>query len=646
LRLVRQRQFLNVVDEDAAHASFADACSHLEPRIEQVPLNRALGRILASDVAAAVDVPGFDRSNVDGFAVHAVDTYGAEELEPIALTLSHVTLAAGDAPGEGFDTPTGTAVQIATGGVVPRGTDAVVMIEHTEPMGAGIEISRSVAPGANVSYAGSDIGRGDTVLRRGIALTSRDTAVLAAVGIAHVDVISRPRVAVVSTGDEIVAPGGALTLGQVFDSNQPMLLDAVAELGCEPVPSGIAPDDLDVVESMLEALVTGPDAVDIVLLSGGTSKGEGDVNSEAVSRLAARLPDSPGIVVHGVALKPGKPILLSVIAGTPVVVLPGFPTSAVFTFHEFVAPLLRRLSGVPDDAVHTIDAVAPMRIASVSGRTEYSLVDLVEGNDGLAAYPLGAGSGSVTAFGRADGFVRIPASTEYVSEGERMVVRLLEDRVRIPDLVVIGSHCVGLDYLLGLLSEDGFRIKAIPVGSTAGLAALARGEGDVAGTHLLDADTGRYNESFLPAGVRLVSGYDRRQGIVYRANESGLADVVDDQLHEAIRSDRYRMVNRNPGSGTRILIDQLLEGSQPPGYLHQVKTHNGVAAAVEQGRADWGMTLETVADTAGLGFRFVANERYDFAVRADRWDRPAVVALRRLLDNEQVRSDLGEIGFK
>jgi putative molybdopterin biosynthesis protein len=646
LRLVKQRQFLNVVEEDAAHASFSNACRHLAPRIEHIPLGRALRRILAADVEATVDVPGFDRSNVDGFAVHAVDTYGAEELEPITLALSDVTLAAGDAPGEGFETPAGMAVQIATGGVVPRGTDSVVMIEHTEPAGRHIEISRSVAPGANVSYAGSDIGRGDTVLRRGIALTSRDTAVLAAVGISHVDVISKPRVAVVSTGDEIVTPGDTLALGQVFDSNQPMLLDAVAELGCEPVPSGIAPDDVDIVESMLEALVTGPNAIDVVLLSGGTSKGAGDVNSAAVTRLAERLPNSPGIVVHGVALKPGKPILLSVIAGTPVVVLPGFPTSAVFTFHEFVAPLLRHLSGLPKDAVRTVEAIAPMRIVSAPGRTEYSLIDLVEGDDGLAAYPLGAGSGSVTAFGRADGFVRIPASTEYVAEGERMMVRLLEDRIRMPDLVVIGSHCVGLDYLLGLLSADGYRIKAIPVGSTAGLAALGRGEGDVAGTHLLDAVTGRYNESFLPTGVRLVSGYDRRQGIVYRSDEQGFGGLDNDQLFETIRSDRYRMVNRNPGSGTRILIDRLLDGSQPAGYLHQVKTHNGVAAAVEQGRADWGMTLETVADTAGLGFRFVANERYDFAVRESRWDRPAVVALRHLLDDETVRRELAEIGFK
>jgi len=642
---VKQRQFLNVVDEDAAHAAFSSACSHLRSQREQVPLSHALGRILADDVTAAVDVPGFDRSNVDGFAVHAVDTYGAEELEPIMLALSDVTLAAGDTPREGFDTPSRTAVQIATGGVVPRGTDAVVMIEHTDPVDVAIEVSRSVAPGSNISYAGSDIGRGDTVLRRGIALTSRDTAVMAAVGTDRVEVIARPRVAIVSTGDEIVKPGGSLVLGQVFDSNQPMLLDAVTELGCEPVPAGIAPDDVDAVESMLETLITGPNAVDVVLLSGGTSKGEGDVNSEAVTRLAARLPDSPGIVVHGVALKPGKPILLSVIAGTPVIVLPGFPTSAIFTFHEFVAPLLRRLSGVPDDAVHTADAIAPMRISSVPGRTEYSLVDLVEGNDGLAAYPLGAGSGSVTAFGRADGFVRIPASTEYVAAGERMTVRLLEDRVRIPDLLVIGSHCVGLDYLLGLLAADGYRIKEIPVGSTAGLAALSRGEGDVAGTHLLDADTGLYNESFLPSGVRLVPGYDRRQGIVYRSGEPGLDGIDDDSLSEAIRSNRYRMVNRNPGSGTRILIDQLLDGYQPAGYLHQVKTHNGVAAAVEQSRADWGMTLETVAETARLEFHFVANERYDFAVREDRWDRPAVVALRRLLNSEQVRANLAEIGF-
>ena len=641
---MKQRQFLNVVDEDVAHEAFRTACAHLHPRTERIALEHTHGRVLAEDVIARVDVPGFDRSNVDGYAVRAVDTYGAEELDPVAVAVSPITLAAGDAPPDGFEAPPGTAVQIATGGVVPRGTDAVVMVEYTEPTEGGVVLTRSVAPGSNISFAGSDVGRGDTVLRRGIVMTSRDTAVLAAVGAATVDVVVRPRVAVLSTGDEIVPPGSIPGVAQVPDSNQPMLLDAVRELGCEPIAGGIVPDDLDLVESTVEELTSAEEAVDVVLLSGGTSKGEGDINADAVTRLADRLPGSPGIVVHGVALKPGKPILLSVIAGTPVVVLPGFPTSAVFTFHEFVAPLLRGLSGVPDNTVQTVEAFAPMRITSVPGRAEYSLVDLVEGTGGLAAYPLGAGSGSVTAFGRADGFIRIPATTEYVAEGAPVTVRLLSGQLRTHDLVVIGSHCVGLDYLLGRLADEGFRIKSIPVGSTAGLAALGRGEGDVGGTHLLDAATGVYNEAFLPPGVSLIPGYDRRQGVAYRLDDPTLASG-DIDLIEEVRSDRHRMVNRNPGSGTRILIDDLLEGQRPPGYLHQAKTHNGVAAAIDQGRADWGMTLETVASAAGLSFQFVANERYDLAYREDRADRPAVAALRRLLENDGVRAALADLGF-
>ena len=640
-----QRQFLDVVDEDVAHDAFRRVCAHLTRRTQTVPLDEALGRVLGQDVVARIDVPGFDRSDVDGYAVRAVDTYGAEELDPVTLAASPVTLAAGDAPPGDFEAPPATATQIATGGVVPRGTDAIVMVEYTEPVAGGIAVSHSVAPGANITFAGSDIGRGDTILRRGLVLTSRDTAVLAAVGIADVNVVVRPRVAVLSTGDEIVPPGTEPVVGQVVDSNGPMLLDAVRELGCEPVSAGIAPDDVAVVESTIEALITDPDPVDVVLLSGGTSKGEGDINSDAILRLAERLPDSPGIVVHGVALKPGKPILLSVVASRPIVVLPGFPTSAVFTFHEFVAPLLRRLSGIPEDAAHSVQAIAPMRITSVPGRAEYSLVDLVEGSDGLAAYPLGAGSGSVTAFGRADGFIRIPAATEYVEERAEITVRLLSEQLRTHDLVVVGSHCVGLDYLLGLLADEGYRVKSIPVGSTAGLSALGRGEGDVGGTHLLDAETGIYNESFLPTGVRLIPGYDRRQGFAYRADDPVLTGVDEETLLGEIRSDQHRMVNRNPGSGTRILIDELLDGHKPPGYLHQVKTHNGVAAAIEQRRADWGMTLETVAKAAGLGFHFVANERYDFAVPEDRWDRPAVVALRHLLEDPSVRMELAERGF-
>jgi len=643
---VRQRQFLDVVDEAVAHERFDAATAHLTPRFEQIPLDQASGRVLGEDVVAAVDVPGFDRSNMDGFAVRAADTYGAEELEPVVLAVADLSLAAGQAPPEGFELAPGHAVPIATGAVVPRGADAVVMVEHTEPDPAGVRVTKPSAPGGNVTFAGSDIGRGEIVMRRGTQLTSRETGVLAAVGVAEVTVVRRPRVAVISTGDEIVTPGRSMDVGRVYDSNQRILLDAVAELGGEPLGRGIIPDDERLLEAAIEPLLTGPDPVEAVLLSGGTSKGEGDVNATVVHRLAERLPDSAGVLVHGVALKPGKPILLAVIARTPVVVLPGFPTSAIFTFHEFVAPLVRRLSGQaePDRAV--VEAVTPLRITSVPGRTHYSLVDLVVGSDGLAAYPLGAGSGSVTAFGRADGFIRIPANTEYVAEGAKVPVHLLHAEIRPADLAAIGSHCIGLDYLLGLLTDEGFRVKMVPVGSMGGITAVGRGEADVAGIHLMDGDTGEYNAPFLPQGVRLLRGYRRRQGIVFRKGDPLLDGADEEALFAVVRQGPVRMVNRNPGAGTRIIIDQLLEGRTPDGYLHQAKTHHAVAAAVEQSRADWGVTLDTVAASAGLGFHFLQDELYDLAVPESRWDRPAVVALRRLLDDAAVAVGLQTLGFE
>ncbi len=642
---MKQRQFLDVVDEAVAHARFERACASLLPQSETIRLDEALGRVLAADVVAGVDVTAFDRSNVDGYAVRAEDTFGAEELRPVTMKVSGVSLAAGQAPPTGFEVEAGTAVVVATGGVVPRGADAVLMVEHTEPDPKGIRLVRPAVPGGNITFAGSDIGRGETVMRRGTRLSSRETAVLAAVGADRLEVIVRPRVGVVSTGDEIVQPGHELETGQVYDSNQRMLLDAAAELGCEPVACGIVSDDEALLEAAVEGLLSGPDAVDVVLLSGGTSKGEGDLNATVVKRLAAQRPDSAGIVVHGVALKPGKPVLLAVVGGTPVVVLPGFPTSAVFTFHEFVAPLLRRLAGLTTPERAVVRATVPLRITSASGRTEYSLVDLAQGPAGLAAYPLGAGSGSVTAFGRADGFIRIPATTEYVEAGADVDVHLLHAEVRPADLAAIGSHCVGFDYLLGLLAGRMYRVKMVPVGSTGGLTAVGRSEADVAGIHLLDEQSGEYNVPFLPQGVRLLTGYRRRQGIVFRPEDEELRRADDDGLVAMLVDGTRRMVNRNPGSGTRVLIDRLLGGARPDGYLHQTRTHHAVAAAVQQGRADWGVTLDTVAAAAGLTFRFLRDEEFDFAVPAARWDRPAVVALRELLEDPAVVAELQALGF-
>jgi putative molybdopterin biosynthesis protein len=518
------------------------------------------------------------------------------------------------------------------------------MVEHTVPIEGGVLVSRPVVPGENISYAGSDIGRGEFVARTGTTLSARETGVLASVGLDRVQAWKRPRVVVISTGDEIVAPGSQLALGQVYDSNQRILLDTITELGAIATPGGIIADRSLLLRAELERLLA-DDGTDMVVLSGGTSKGEGDLNAQVVSALGEEDEDWPGIVVHGVALKPGKPLLLAVLAGKPVVVLPGFPTSAVFTFHEFVAPLIRRMGGDRAGAGSIVTAVAPLRIGGAPGRTSYVLVDLVESSGGIVAYPLGAGSGSVTAFSRADGFIRIPSTTEYVEEGAVLDVRLIDPRVRLADLVVIGSHCVGLDHLIGLVSGQGYAVKMIPVGSQAGLSALARGEGDVAGVHLLDEETGTYNLPFAPDGVQVVKGYGRRQGVAFRAEDPEFS-VGEPEFLETIRGSQRRMVNRNRGAGTRVLIDALLDGARPDGYLHQARTHHAVAAAIEQGRADWGMTLETVARAAGLGFRFVANEEFDLAVREDRADKPAVRALLALLVDPGVRSELRDLGFE
>ncbi len=641
----QQEQFLDAIDEATAHRRFDAATAHLTPRTEEVALGEALGRVLSADVRAPVDAPAFDRSNVDGFAVRAADTFGAEEMSPRRLAVSSSHLAAGASPAADLVVAAGVAVPIATGGVLPRGADAVLMVEYTVPDGDAIRVQHAVAPGANVSFAGSDIGRGEIVLRRGQVLTSRETGMLAAVGVARVPVFAAPRVAILSTGDEIRAPGETLGVGQVFDSNQRIVADAVRELGCEAVEGGIVADDSTALAAAIRRFLVGADATDVLILSGGTSKGAGDLNYRVVADLAKSLPDSPGILVHGVALKPGKPLCLAVLAGRPVVILPGFPTSAIFTFHEFVAPLLRRLAGRRDDPEATVAAIAPLRIPSSSGRTEYTLVDLVEGPAGLAAYPIGAGSGSVSAFSRADGFVRVPHDVEFVPEGAKIEVRLLGRGVRPADLVAIGSHCVGLDWLLGRVADAGFLVKSIAVGSQGGLTALARGEGDVAGVHLLDPMTGEYNRGFLPPGVRLLPGYGRRQGLVFRRGDARFEAKGLDRFLDEVTKPGMRMVNRNPGAGTRLLLDRALAGARPDGWTNQAKSHYAVAAAVAQGRADWGMTLDVLAAANGLGFVFVQDERFDLAIPESRWDRPAVAELRRLLADEATRDGLRRLGL-
>src|SRR5215212_3162928 len=635
---VHQEQFLTVLPRDEAVRRFEAALDLAPLGVERLPLAAALGRVLAEDVAAPIDVPPFDRSGVDGFAVCAADLVAARETAPVTLRLNAEVIACGVAPA--LTVAPGTATPIATGGPIPRGADAVVMVEHTEPAGEdAVAVRRAPAPGAFIAFAGSDMTQGDVILRRGASIGSREIGMLAACGVAEAPAFGKPRVGVLSTGDELVEPGGSLRPAAIYDANGPIVCAAVAENGGEPVFYGAIPDDEAALDAALRMAFA---ACDMVILSGGTSKGAGDLTYRLVARLG-----EPGIVAHGVALKPGKPLCLAVCAGKAVVVLPGFPTSAMFTFHDIVAPVLRRLAGLPPRADARAPATAPVRVASELGRTEYVMVSLVAGEDCLAAYPTGKGSGAVTTFAQADGFVTIDALADALPAGSAVSVSLLTPHVRAPDLAIIGSHDPGLDVLVGRLAAQDVVTRVLAVGSLGGLAAARRGECDLAPIHLLDPKTGLYNASFLTPGLELVPGWWRMQGVVFRANDIRFEGREPEAAVQAALADpTCLMVNRNPGAGTRILIDGLLGGARPQGYWNQPRSHNAVAAAVAQGRADWGVAIAPVAARYGLGFLPVGEEHYDFALVAGRRPRPAVAAFLALLREPAVQDDLRQMGFR
>ncbi len=656
---VRQDQFLNVISRDDAFCKFHEALRPQPLSAVRVTLHAAHGMILAEEVVSEIDVPAFDRANVDGFAIVSADTFGSLDEHPSQLLLNDEVLATGVFPT--IAVQRGTATAIATGGMVPRGADAVVMIEHTETVELsdkpGIEVRRACAPGESVTFAGTDISRGETVAWRGTLLTAREIGVLAAIGRCDVAVVPRPKVAIISTGNEIVPPGEPLPVGCVYDSNAAILASSVHELGGESVVLGVVRDSLD---ELKIAVQQGLESCDLVVMSGGTSKGAGDISYEVVREF-----NDPGIVAHGVALKPGKPLCLAVTRGKGVVILPGFPTSAVFTFHEFVAPVIRMLSGREaiggdnEAAIAsqtrrrpTMTAVLPIAVNSDRGRTEYLLVSLVQTPSGWSAYPMGKGSGSVTTFSRADGFITIPATIEMLDAGTEVEVTLIDQQIEPADLNIIGSHCVGLDVIVGRLREWGVSSKVMHVGSLGGLAAARRGECDIAPIHLLDPETDTYNEPFLSGELTLIRGYTRMQAFLFRQGDPRFAGKsIDEAFNAAVTDATCVMVNRNTGSGTRLLIDQLLaehgadSGNRPPGYGVQPKSHQAVAAAILQGRADWGVAIDTVAQGLELGAIPIRAENYDFAVPIERASREAVLQFQRALDDPKVIARLKSLGL-
>jgi putative molybdopterin biosynthesis protein len=615
----------------------------------EAELTNSLGKVLAEDVTSRIDVPGFDRSTMDGYAVKAQDTFGATEVKTRILKL-----VGKSEPGI---VPTitlneGETSEISTGAPIPIGANAVVMVEFTRTSDNEVEISRSVTPGENVMAAGSDIMAGEVVLRRSQIITSREIAIMAAIGRKNVIVIGSPKVAILSTGNELIPPGSELSRMKIFDINAYSIAAAVYESGGTPIILGIVPDDEDEIRNILKRAV---ESADLVLTSGSTSAGSRDLIPKIISSIKGSQ-----IIANGLAVKPGKPALVAIVAGKPLFALPGNPTSALMVFYELVKPTIRRLGGISFD-IHmpSMDARLAFKTISVRGKQELLPVHIVKEETGnYLAYPTLAGSGAITSLALADGFVRVSSDRDVLPEGETVQVHLFNQNIRPSDILIVGSHCIGIDILLKVISEKTKPVmgKIINVGSLGGLQALKRGEADLAGIHLLDENSGDYNKPFikkldLENRIILVRGYVREQGFMTRKNSANKVNDFSDLLNSEIH-----FINRNRGSGTRILIDMSLGHvaqnknmslhelvKKINGYDLEAKSHTAVASAVSQGKVDVGFGIRTVAEQNGLDFVSHSFERFDFAINNTRINKESIQIFLEILKSKEFGSQLKDL---
>ncbi|PSP79716.1 molybdopterin biosynthesis protein [Halobacteriales archaeon QS_1_68_20] len=626
-----RREFHDLADP--ADAAETIRSLDLDPGAERVPLADARGRVLAERVDAGIDVPGFDRASMDGYAVRAADTFGADEADPAPLDVVGA-VHAGEAPDVVVEE--GTAAEISTGAVMPDGADAVVMVERTDSEGGSVLVRTAVAPGDNVMHAGADVAAGERALGPGTRLTAREVGLLSALGVDEVPVRSRPRVGVVSTGDELVRPGDDLNhrRGQIHDVNSYGVAAAVEEAGGEPVvyphaggaaaaasperASGPVGDDLDELERVLTRAA---EECDLVLSSGSTS-------ASAVDVIYRVIEDRGELLLHGVAVKPGKPMLVGTLGGAAYVGLPGYPVSALTIFRTFVAPAVRNAAGLPEPATATVEGRMAGEERYGEGRRRLMPAGLVEDGDGdLLVYPVDKGSGATTSLVEADGVVEVPADTEYLAAGERVTVELFSADVRPPSLLGVGEDDPALSRLLDRLSNPRYHA----VGTREGVRRLRDGLPDVC----VVAGDPRREVDAEPLGA-----WTREWGLVVPAGNpdgvEGLADLVDRDL---------RLVNRGTDSGLRSSLDDALAAiadergerrrelaDAVDGYDLTVRAHESPARTVAAGEADAGLGLRVTAERLGLGFVPLGDQRVQMLANSDRTDKPGVTSLATAIE--------------
>jgi putative molybdopterin biosynthesis protein len=647
--MAERKEFRDLASPEAAREAIASL--ELGGGVEAVPLAEARGRVLAKRIDAEIDVPGFDRASVDGYAVRAEDTFGAGEADPALLPRAGA-VHAGERPDAAVEP--GTCVEVSTGAVLPPGADAVVMVERTEERDGGetIAVRTAVAPGDRVMPAGADVAAGARALGPGTRLTAREIGLLSALGRATVPVRERPVVGIVSTGDELVRPGESLdaAAGQIHDVNSYTVAAAVEEAGGVPRVYPHAGDDVDELERQLLAAA---DDCDLVCSSGSTSASAVDVVYRVIEERGE-------LLLHGVSVKPGKPMLVGRLGGSAYVGLPGYPVSALTIFRTFVAPAVREAAGLPEPRTATVEGRLTARERYAEGRRRLMPVGLVEpgadeplpGSTGdgdgatgdpapgddrgpggaaerdLLVYPVDKGSGATTSLVEADGVVAVPADTDYLAAGERVTVRLFSPDVRPPTLLGIGEDDPALARLLDRLDAP----RYLAAGSREGLRRLRDGLPDVA----VVAGPDRRD------GVESVElgGWTREWGLVVPpdnpAEVTGLETLVDRDLG---------FVNRETNSGLRsslgaavadLATDRGVDRHEIvdaiDGFDFATRAHESPARRVASGDADAGLGLRATADRLGLGFVSLGHQPVRVLANPSRTAKPGVRALRAAVD--------------
>jgi putative molybdopterin biosynthesis protein len=601
----------------------ADAAERSDP--ETIPLAGATGRVTASPVWARRSSPHYDAAAMDGAAVRSTDTVGANETAPI-------TLAVGD-----------QARWVDTGDLMPAGFDAVAMIEVVRRVDDDkIELRSAVPPYHNVRPLGEDIVATELVLPEGRRLRPYDLAACAAAGLSEVTVRRRPSVGILPTGSELVPPGSTPRPGGIIESNGLMLAAMAKEWGADAVVMNPVPD---VPHLLKAALLDALGEYDVVVVNAGSSAGSEDYTASLVEEMGE-------LLVHGVAIRPGHPVVLGIVTGKPILGIPGYPVSAALTLELFLKPLVEIKLGLKSRSRETTNAVLTRKILSPMGEDEYLRVRLGVVGEKRVATPIQRGAGVIMSLVRADGIVTIPRFSEGLDAGTTVDVELLASREEISDaMVVTGSHDVVLDLLASELSRQnpGRNLASSNVGSLGGLLALSRGEAHLAGTHLLDESTGEYNLSYIRRHLKgipivLVALVGRVQGLlVPNGNPMGITGLAD------LARDDVTFVNRQRGSGTRLLLDHMLRGADIPangvgGYEREEYTHLAVAATVAGGSADVGLGILSAARAVGTEFIPLANEQYDLAIPTDFYEGEALAPLLDLIRDDAFRQQVDALG--